>query len=71
MVRFTLEVHAFKEKLETLQLDKTTREKIEKSINQLLKISTMSPEYSVLRNYVETLPCGPTAAVKLSAVNSL
>ena len=49
------EVHAFKEKLETLQLDKTTREKIEKSINQLLKISTMSPEYSVLRNYVETV----------------
>lgn len=49
------EVHAFKEKLKALQLDKTIREKIEKSINQLLKISTMSPEYSVLRNYVETV----------------
>ena len=49
------EVHAFKEKLNALQLDKTIREKIEKSINQLLKISTMSPEYSVLRNYVETV----------------
>ena len=49
------EIHAFKEKLESLQLDEAVHQKIEKSINQLLKISSMSPEYSVLRNYVETV----------------
>ena len=49
------EIHAFKEKLESLQLDEAVYQKIEKSINQLLKISSMSPEYSVLRNYVETV----------------
>ncbi|MBQ2120751.1 MAG: endopeptidase La, partial [Peptococcaceae bacterium] len=31
------------------------RAKIEKSINQLMKANTMSPEYGVLRNYVETV----------------
>ena len=49
------EVHAFKEKLESLTMDDEIREKIEKQINQLLKVSNMSPEYSVLRNYVETV----------------
>lgn len=49
------EVHAFKEKLEMLNVSDEIREKIEKNINQLLKVSTMSPEYSVLRNYVETV----------------
>ena len=49
------EVHAFKEKLESLTLDEPIRAKIEKSINQLLKASPMSPEYAVLRNYVETV----------------
>lgn len=49
------EIHAFKEKLESLQVSDEIREKIEKNINQLLKVSNMSPEYSVLRNYVETV----------------
>lgn len=49
------EVQAFKEKLESLNVSDEIREKIEKSINQLLKVSNMSPEYSVLRNYVETV----------------
>lgn len=49
------EVHAFKEKLESLSLEEPVRTKIEKSINQLLKVSPMSPEYAVLRNYVETV----------------
>lgn len=49
------EVHAFKEKLESLTIDDEIREKIEKQINQLLKVSNMSPEYSVLRNYIETV----------------
>lgn len=49
------EVHAFKEKLEQLELSEEIRVKIEKNINQLLKVSTMSPEYTVLRNYLETV----------------
>ncbi len=49
------EVHAFKEKLEALNVSDEIRTKIEKQVNQLLKVSNMSPEYSVLRNYVETV----------------
>ena len=49
------EVHAFKEKLATLDVSDEIRAKIEKSINQLMKANTMSPEYGVLRNYVETV----------------
>ncbi len=49
------EIHAFKEKLAALTIDDEIRQKIEKNINQLLKVSNMSPEYSVLRNYVETV----------------
>ena len=49
------EVQAFKEKLDALNVSDEIREKIEKQINQLLKVSNMSPEYSVLRNYVETV----------------
>lgn len=49
------EVHAFKEKLASLDVNDEIRAKIEKSINQLMKANTMSPEYGVLRNYVETV----------------
>lgn len=49
------EAQAFKEKLAGLQVSDEIRTKIEKQINQLLKVSNMSPEYSVLRNYVETV----------------
>ncbi len=49
------EVQAFKERLEGLNVSDEIREKIGKQINQLLKVSNMSPEYSVLRNYVETV----------------
>ncbi|MBO5302069.1 MAG: LON peptidase substrate-binding domain-containing protein, partial [Peptococcaceae bacterium] len=49
------EVHAFKEKLAALDVDDDIRARIEKSINQLMKANTMSPEYGVLRNYVETV----------------
>ena len=49
------EVQAFKERLEALNVSDEIREKISKQINQLLKVSNMSPEYSVLRNYVETV----------------
>ena len=49
------EVQAFKEKLEALNVSDEIRAKIEKQVNQLLKVSNMSPEYSVLRNYVETV----------------
>ena len=43
------------EKLATLAVNDEIRAKIEKSINQLMKANTMSPEYGVLRNYVETV----------------
>lgn len=49
------EVQAFKEKLATLDVNDEIRAKIDKSINQLMKSNTMSPEYGVLRNYVETI----------------
>ena len=49
------EVQAFKEKLEALNVSDEIRAKIEKQVNQLLKVSNMSPAYSVLRNYVETV----------------
>ncbi len=49
------EVQAFKEKLATLNVSEEIYKKIEKGINQLMKANTMSPEYSVLRNYVETV----------------
>ncbi len=49
------EVQAFKEKLATLNVSEEIYKKIEKGINQLMKANTMSPEYSVLRNYVETI----------------
>lgn len=49
------EVQAFKEKLASLDVSDEIRKKIEKSIHQLMKSNTMSPEYSVLRNYVETI----------------
>ncbi len=49
------DIHAFKEKLEQLEVDAPIREKIEKSINQLSKVSAASPEYTVLRGYVETV----------------
>lgn len=49
------EVHAFKKKLEALNVSQEIHDKIEKNINNLLKVSSMSPEYTVLRNYIETV----------------
>ena len=49
------EIEEFKEKLTKLEVAEELRAKIEKSINQLQKTNSMSPEYTILRNYVELL----------------
>lgn len=49
------EVSEFKERLEALQIDDTLRQRFTKEINRLAKISTSSPEYTVSRNYIDTV----------------
>lgn len=49
------EAEEYREKLDKLKLPKATREKINKEIDKFSKISPMSPDVSVSRNYLDTI----------------
>ncbi|MCM0739194.1 endopeptidase La [Clostridioides difficile] len=49
------EVDEYREKLKKIKAPKTTKEKIEKEIDKFSKISSMSPDVSVSRNYLDTI----------------
>ena len=49
------EVDEYREKLNKIKVPKETREKIEKEINKLSKVSSMSPDMSVSRTYLDTV----------------
>lgn len=49
------EAEEYREKLSKLKVPKTTREKISKEIDKFSKISPMSPDISVSRNYLDTI----------------
>lgn len=47
------EITRLKEKIEELGLPKEVKEEVEKELNRLLHIPTASPEYPVIRNYID------------------
>lgn len=49
------DIEAFKEKLKKLNLSETTNKKIEKEIDRLSRMNSASSDYSVTRNYIETI----------------
>ncbi len=49
------EVEKFRESLRKLKATKEIKEKIEKEINKFSKLSSMSPDSSISRNYLETI----------------
>jgi len=49
------EIEEFKEQLEKLELSEELHAKILKEINRLAKISTVSPEYTIARSYIDTM----------------
>ncbi|CCL97091.1 endopeptidase La [Clostridioides difficile] len=49
------EADEYREKLKKIKSPKTTKEKIEKEIDKFSKISSMSPDVSVSRNYLDTI----------------
>ncbi|MBU5307134.1 endopeptidase La [Clostridioides mangenotii] len=49
------EAEEYREKLSKLKVPKATREKISKEIDKFSKISPMSPDVSVSRNYLDTI----------------
>ena len=49
------EIEGFRSKLEALQLEEKTKEKIEKEINRFSKMQPSSAEATVSRNYIETV----------------
>ncbi|WP_027701060.1 endopeptidase La [Metaclostridioides mangenotii] len=49
------EAEEYREKLSKLKVPKATREKISKEIDKFSKISPMSPDISVSRNYLDTI----------------
>ena len=49
------EADEYREKLKKIKAPKTTKEKIEKEIDKFSKISSMSPDVSVCRNYLDTI----------------
>ncbi len=49
------EVAGYREKLESLDIEEKTREKIEKEINRFSKMQSASAEATVSRNYIETI----------------
>lgn len=49
------EVEKFRENLRKLKATKEIKEKIEKEINKFSKLSSMSPDSSISRNYLETI----------------
>ncbi|OJT86983.1 endopeptidase La, partial [Clostridioides difficile] len=49
------EADEYREKLKKIKAPKTTKEKIEKEIDKFSKISSMSPDVSVSRNYLDTI----------------
>ena len=49
------DIDMFKEKLKKLNLFETTNKKIEKEIDRLSRMNSASSDYSVTRNYIETI----------------
>lgn len=49
------DITEYKEKLSTLELPKDVQEKVNKEINRLSRTSSNSPEYTVIRNYLDLL----------------
>ncbi|KPI47329.1 DNA-binding protein [Clostridioides difficile] len=49
------EADEYRDKLKKIKAPKTTKEKIEKEIDKFSKISSMSPDVSVSRNYLDTI----------------
>ncbi|HBG3256697.1 TPA: endopeptidase La [Clostridioides difficile] len=49
------EADEYREKLKKIKAPKTTKEKIEKEIDKFSKISSISPDVSVSRNYLDTI----------------
>lgn len=49
------EADEYREKLKKIKAPKTTKEKIEKEIDKFSKTSSMSPDVSVSRNYLDTI----------------
>lgn len=49
------DIETFKEKLKKLNLSETTNKKIEKEIDRLSRMNSASSDYSVTRNYIETI----------------
>ncbi|EGT3662333.1 TPA: endopeptidase La [Clostridioides difficile] len=49
------EADEYREKLKKIKAPKTTKDKIEKEIDKFSKISSMSPDVSVSRNYLDTI----------------
>ena len=49
------EADEYREKLKKIKAPQTTKEKIEKEIDKFSKISSMSPDVSVSRNYLDTI----------------
>ena len=49
------EVAGFMEKLDSLELEEKTRDKVEKEINRFSKMQPSSAEANVSRNYIETI----------------
>ena len=59
------EVAGFMEKLDSLELEEKTRDKVEKEINRFSKMQPSSAEANVSRNYIETIyRCRGTRKVK-------
>lgn len=49
------DIEVFKEKLKKINLSETTNKKIEKEIDRLSRMNSASSDYSVTRNYIETI----------------
>ena len=49
------EVEGYREKLESLDIEEKTKEKIEKEINRFSRMQPSSAEATVSRNYIETI----------------
>ncbi len=49
------DIESFKDRLKKLELSETTTKKIEKEIDRLSRMNSASSDYSVTRNYIETI----------------
>lgn len=52
---YSPEIDKLKEKIAKAGMPKIAKEKVEEELSKLAKIPTMSPEYAVLRNYIDWL----------------